>query len=225
MTVTRQEPFLHDPSGDDPFGLGSDAGEPDRTPPSDTVPGHSQHQASHRAGRTVGGGTIRRRVANILALPAVVVLALLSLVAAGQIQDYRGSQDTSSSVTLALAVQNLVHELQTERGVTAGVLGGNDSFRPELKPARAGVDRERKAVEKLVADGGDAETRVRSAVQQLDGLGAVRATTDANNGARTATFDYFTDRIAALSGVEVGLDNTSDSELRRGSPPCRRWRI
>jgi signal transduction histidine kinase len=176
--------------------------------------GGSRGYGGAKAGK--GGGTITRRVARILALPAVVILLLLSLVAAGQIQDFRSSQSTSSSVKLALAVQDLVHELQTERGLTAGVLGGNPSFRAELGPSRKSVDAERVKVEALVRNGGDVETQVGTALQQLDGLDAVRAATDATSAGRAATFKYFTDRIAALSAIDVGLDNTADSELRRG---------
>ncbi len=216
MTLTRQEPALRESSGPE-----SDEDALVRNLGGDIF---GATAASHRAGRRSGarsssgrnGGTIRRRVARILALPAVVVLLLLSLVAAGQIQDYRGSQATSSSVALALAVQDLVHELQIERGVTAGVLGGNDSFLAELKPARAAVDKQRTRVERLVGEGDDAEALVRSAVRQLDGLNAVRSATDGASAGRTATFNYFTDRVAALSSVDVGLDNTADNELRRG---------
>jgi hypothetical protein len=163
------------------------------------------------------GGTIRRRVARILALPAVVVLVLLGVVAAGQVQGYRSSQATAQSVQLALGVQNLVHELQTERGVTAAVLGGNPSFRNELGPARQLVDRQRATVQTLVTGDTAAESQVRSALQQLDGLAAVRSATDSATAGRQATFAYFTDRITALSAVDVGLDRTSDDELRRGA--------
>jgi signal transduction histidine kinase len=208
MTLTRQEPSLRETSGPE-----SDTDAPIRTAGGDSF---GERPGTHRSRGNTGGGTIRRRVARILALPAVVVLLLLSLVAAGQIQDYRGSQATSRSVTLALAVQDLVHELQTERGVTAAVLGGNDSFQAELKPARTAVDKQRSTILELLEGGGDAKARVKSAVQQLDGLASVRAATDAESAGRTATFDYFTDRIAALSSVEVGLDNTADNELRRG---------
>jgi signal transduction histidine kinase len=217
VTLTRQEPPLREPTGPGPDGREAEheffRPEAEGEQPAER-PG--REWLSRPAGRDAGGGTIRRRVARILALPAVVVLLLLSLVAAGQIQDYQGSQATSNSVKLALAVQDLSRELQTERGVTAGVLGGNNSFRAELKPARRAVDLQRSKVESLVRNGGDVESQVSSAAQQLDGLGAVRAATDASSAGRGATFDYFTDRIAALSNVDVGLDNTADSELRRG---------
>jgi len=112
----------------------------------------TRRRASHR-------GTIGRRLARILALPAAVVLALLAVVAAGQVEDYRASAATSRSVELALATQDLVHELQIERGVTAGLLGGNSSFRDEIAPARKRVDQRRQAVAALVAGGGEVASR------------------------------------------------------------------
>jgi nitrate/nitrite sensing protein/histidine kinase/DNA gyrase B/HSP90-like ATPase len=169
---------------------------------------------------TVGGGTISRRVARILALPAVVVLVLLALLAAGEVRDYNQSKDTSRSVKLALSVQDLVQELQTERGITAAVLGGNPSFRAELGPSRRLVDSQRATVSQLIAaDGGvseDARARVSDALGQLDGLDSVRQETDSGKGRRAATFTYFTERISGLSAIDVGLDNTGDTELRRG---------
>jgi signal transduction histidine kinase len=173
------------------------------------------HEPIGRARSVATGATISRRVARILALPALVVLLLLGLVAAGQIGDYRGSKATSDSVTVALGIQDLIHELQTERGITAGVLGGNPSFRAELAPSRALVDSERKSVQRLLG-GGDDRSAVRSALSQLDGLASVRAATDAATAGRSATFQYYTARISDLSGADVGLDNTSDATLRRG---------
>ncbi len=163
----------------------------------------------------LSGGTIRRRLARILALPAIVVLLLLGLVAAGQVSAYRISQTTSRSVDLALAVQNLVDTLQTERGVTAGVLGGNPSFRPELPPARQRVDAERQKVRSLLTSADETTVQLRSALAQIDGLTAIRAATDTDSAGRAATFAYYTDRITALTDVDLGLDRTGDAELRR----------
>jgi hypothetical protein len=173
------------------------------------------------AGRRVAGhrtgGTIRRRVARILALPAVVVLVLLGVVAARQYQDLRAARATSESVTLTLGVQSLVHELQTERGITAGVLGGNPSFRNESAPARARTDGQRSALARQLGSGGEGSAAVRTALQQLDGLPTVRAATDSGAAGRAATFDFYTARIDALSAADVGLDRTTDERLRRGA--------
>jgi len=161
------------------------------------------------------GGTIRRRISRTLALPVVVALALLAVIAVIEVGNYRTARATSRAVTLNLAVQNLVQELQTERGLTAGLLGGNVGFRGEVAPARKRVDDQRAAVEKLTAGGGQVEDRVAAALRRLDGLAGVRAGTDTGAGERAATFAFFTEHIADLRNVDFGLDSSADAELRR----------
>jgi signal transduction histidine kinase len=162
------------------------------------------------------GGTIRRRVVRTLTLPVAAVLVLLGVITVIEIDDYRTADASAKAVTLVLAVQDLVQELQTERGLTAGLLGGNVGFRPELAPARRRVDDQRTKVEKLIASGGVAQDRVATAVRQLDGLAGVRAGTDAGAVGRAPTFTFYTGRIAELSNVDYGLDSSADPALRRG---------
>jgi CHASE3 domain sensor protein len=161
------------------------------------------------------GHTIGQRVARILALPSVVILLLLGVVATSEIQDYRTSRSTSHSVELTLAVQDLVHQLQTERGVTAAVLGGNASFKAELAPARDLVDEERAALTALADQDGDAEQQIGQILASLDDLEAIRAATDTGSATRAQTFAYFTERISALAAIDLGLDRSTDTELRR----------
>ncbi|MEV0900842.1 nitrate- and nitrite sensing domain-containing protein [Actinoplanes sp. NPDC049802] len=152
-----------------------------------------------------------------LALPVATTLVLLTIVAVGEVGNYRSASDTARAVTIDLAVQELVQDLQTERGLTAGLLGGNDGFRAELLPARDAVDLRRDQLEVLIADGGDVEDRVAAALQELDGLTGVRAGTDTGSGERGATFAFYTARIADLGHLDFDLDGTSDEELRRGA--------
>ena len=161
------------------------------------------------------GGSIGRRIVRTLALPVAAALVLLVVIAVVQVDNYRSAAATSRAVTLDLAVQDLVQELQTERGVTAGLLGGNAGFRAELAPIRERVDEQRTAVEELIADGGDVEDRVASALRQLDGLPGVRAGADAGATARAPAFAFYTGRIAALTNVDFGLDRSADTVLRR----------
>ena len=162
------------------------------------------------------GGTIRRRIVRTLALPVAATLALLAVIAIDEVGNYRTAAATNRAVTLDLAVQALVQELQTERGLTAGLLGGNAGFAAEIRPARQRVDRQRAAVERLADGGGPVADRVGAAVRQLDGLAGVRAGTDTGTGARQATFAFYTGRIASLSQIDYGLDISTDTELRRG---------
>lgn len=168
------------------------------------------------AGPVRSGGSIRRRMSGILALPMVAILLLLAVVAITETQDYRASTDTTRAVSLALGVQDLVQELQTERGLTAGLLGGNVGFRAELRPAREQVDQQRTVVQRLADNAGEVGERVRAVLARLSGLTAIRASTDAGSGDRAGTFRYFTERIVALNHVDYGLDRSSDRALRRG---------
>ncbi|RIV41612.1 sensor protein [Micromonospora radicis] len=152
---------------------------------------------------------------GIIALPVAAVLLLLGYVTVIEVSEYRAVRTASESVTLALAVQELTQELQTERGLTAGLLGGNTGFRNEIAPARDRVDQRRQAVETAIAGGGAVAARVASAVRELDGLAVVRAATDGGSAGRAATFDFFTERIATLNGVDFGLDAADDPELHR----------
>jgi signal transduction histidine kinase len=161
------------------------------------------------------GGTIRRRIVRTLALPVAAAFVLLSLLAVVQVDNYRAAAATARAVTLDLAVQDLVQELQNERGITAGLLGGNAGFRAELTSARHRVDDQRAVVERLVASGGQVEDRVVVTLRQLDALAGVRAGTDAGVGARAPVFAFYTKHITALSHVDVGLDSSTDSVLRR----------
>jgi len=186
-------------------------------------------QAQHDAGTTTtpdaaalapapgtGGSSIRRRVVRTLTLPVVAVLVLLGVITVTEVGNYRTAAASARAVTLVLAVQDLVQELQTERGLTAGLLGGNVGFRAELAPARKRVDDQRAKVEDLISSGGTAQDRVATAVSELDGLAGVRAGTDAGAADRAPTFTFYTGRIATLSSVDYGLDSSADPALRRG---------
>ncbi|MGX6600582.1 nitrate- and nitrite sensing domain-containing protein [Micromonosporaceae bacterium Da 78-11] len=170
---------------------------------------------------TRSGGTIRGRVVRTLTLPVVAVLVLLGVITVIEVGDYRTAAASARAVTLVLSVQDLVQELQTERGLTAGLLGGNAGYRGELPAARKRVDDRRAAVEKLLDDGegggGAAPDRVATAVSGLDGLAGVRAGVDAGSVGRGPTFAFYTDRIAGITGVDAGLDSATDPALRRGA--------
>ncbi|MFG1922486.1 nitrate- and nitrite sensing domain-containing protein [Cryptosporangium sp. NPDC048952] len=156
------------------------------------------------------GGSIGRRIVRTLALPIAAVVVLLSVIAVVQVDNFRSATATSEAVTLELAVQDLVQELQAERGVTAGLLGGNAGFRAELAPIRRRVDARRATVSRL---GGD--DRLAAALRALDGLDGVRAGADSGAAARGPTFAFYTARIAALINVDLGLERSSDAALRR----------
>ncbi|MFC4107946.1 nitrate- and nitrite sensing domain-containing protein [Micromonospora zhanjiangensis] len=152
---------------------------------------------------------------GIIALPVLAVLLLLGYITVIEVSDYRAVTAAGESVSLALAVQDLTEELQTERGLSAGLLGGNTGFRDELGPVRKRVDERRQALARMAAEAGDLADRFDGPLRQLDGLAVLRSGTDSGGVGRAATYLFFTERIASLNRIDFGLGDVADRELRR----------
>ncbi|MEN3304964.1 MAG: hypothetical protein V7603_1166 [Micromonosporaceae bacterium] len=162
------------------------------------------------------GGTISGRLTRVLALPVLAVLVLLGVVVVGDLGQYRTAKATRASVDLALSTQDLAQELQEERGLTSGLLGGDQGFRPDLPASRKRVDAQRASLAARATSGVTGADGVRTALSQLAGLDGVRAKVDAHKVTRAEAFGYFTGRVGALSSVDFGLDRSADPALRRG---------
>ncbi|MEV4209379.1 hypothetical protein [Nocardia salmonicida] len=81
--------------------------------------------------------TISGQLARILVVSLVLVLALLGLTMSTQVSAYRRSGETVDAVAVALAAQDLVQQVQRERGLSNGLLGGDQRLRqPVTRPAR-----------------------------------------------------------------------------------------
>ena len=84
--------------------------------------------------------TIRGRMARMLVLPVVGMLVLFGILVSRESDEYLETNAVSQEVRLSLTVQNMIHELQRERGLTAGLLGGDTRFRPDLVEQRRQTD-------------------------------------------------------------------------------------
>ncbi|MGW7367462.1 nitrate- and nitrite sensing domain-containing protein, partial [Streptomyces sp. NPDC054841] len=89
---------------------------------------------------TPGWRTIRGRVAVVLAVPTCLLLVLTGLAVADRGTDWAAARETRDRVDVVLGVQALVHELQRERGLTNGLLGGADEYRDDLAAQRERSD-------------------------------------------------------------------------------------
>ncbi|WP_239143282.1 sensor histidine kinase [Actinoplanes philippinensis] len=152
----------------------------------------------------------------MLALPLAAMLVLLAVIYGNEIGRYRTASGTEQRITVILALQNLVQELQNERGLTVAVLGGNSAFRGRIEPARARVDAERTAAQTALADGDLAADAARS-LEEVDGLAAVRAGVDVGDADPDETFEFYTGLIEKLSDDTRHLEIIDDLDLRRGA--------
>jgi len=155
-----------------------------------------------------GWRTVRGRMAVVLIIPTCLLLALVGLAVDARAQEYGDAQSTLSRVDLTLRVQALVHQLQRERGLTNGLLGGENGYRAPLDQQRVQVD--------AAGVGLHDEPIVASAMGRLDRLSTVRDQVDHGTADRTATLRFYTDAIDALNTASssAGAASLGDQRLR-----------
>ncbi|MFQ6328519.1 nitrate- and nitrite sensing domain-containing protein [Nocardia sp. CWNU-33] len=166
--------------------------------------------------RMVRARTIRGQLARILALSLTLVLALLGITIAREIDAFRRSGDTVRAVSLALAVQDVVQEAQRERGLSNGLLSGDTRLQQPVAEQRARTDRSLRLLDDALAGGPPGAAQVHSAVGQFGALAATRTQVDTRRTTRQAAFQFYTDGIAALNRLALGLDQAGDPQVRHG---------
>ncbi|MFD4460820.1 nitrate- and nitrite sensing domain-containing protein [Nocardia sp. NPDC058480] len=173
-------------------------------------------------GRQVAGAglirprTISGQLARILAVSLILVLALLGLTMSSQVSAYHRSGETVDAVVVALAAQDLVQQVQRERGLSNGLLGGDQRLRQPVTDQRAGTDAALRALVNTVAGDPPGAGEVRSALGHLAGMPAIRSQVDNRNVTRQAAFQFYTDGIDALNRLSLGLDQARDPAVRHG---------
>ncbi|HEY4457912.1 MAG TPA: ATP-binding protein [Pseudonocardiaceae bacterium] len=163
--------------------------------------------------------SIRGKLIRILCVSLVLVLVLLGFIISGQVGTFRTARTTTHIVNVTLSVEAAVHELQQERGLTNGLLEGDQAFAPQLAAQRPRTDRALTELNQIltVAQNADAGiTQVRTALSKLDDIAGVRSTVDNRLAQPANTFQFYSTAITALDGVELGLDQAADPTLRHG---------
>lgn len=163
--------------------------------------------------------SIRAKLVRILVVSLALVLVLLGFLVANESTNYQTANQTSQIVTIALRVQDAVQQLQKERALTNGLLGGGNQFQAQLMPQRSQTDAALGALNQTINDSGYGSAgadQVRTALTKLSGLTAVRSNVDQNLAQDAPTFTFYTDAITALNSLDLGLDQAQDGALRHG---------
>jgi len=163
---------------------------------------------------------IRYQLAAIVLVPltALAVLAALRTYSAlGRAGAARAIQRDS---TLATSVNTLAHQLQRERGLSAGFAGSG--YRGDYGPVRSQrvqSDEALRAFDRLAnppGRRGAVRTALAAAGTALRGLPQQRDAIDSHALTVEATLSYYTDTIAALLGVDRAIaDTTGDARGAR----------
>lgn len=142
-----------------------------------------------------GWRSIRGRVAVVITVPICLLLAVAGLAVNGRAEALGDARTTRAEVGLSLRVQALVHQLQRERGLTNGLLGGEKEFRTPLTATRTRVDTALRSMR--------GESAVEGVVRKrLGRLAGIRAAADRGSADRAATLTFFTTAVDALNAVD-----------------------
>ncbi|WP_337192250.1 nitrate- and nitrite sensing domain-containing protein [Streptomyces sp. HUCO-GS316] len=144
----------------------------------------------------------------VFAVPTCLLLVMLGLAVDGRAEALGDARTTRAEVDLSLRIQGLVHQLQRERGLTNGLLGGAGGYRAQLAGQRDRADSARAGLR--------AESTVADALHRLDRLTAVRADVDSGQADRAATLHFYTAAITALNAEDPATDTATrgDRQLR-----------
>ncbi|MFB9905806.1 sensor histidine kinase [Allokutzneria oryzae] len=162
-------------------------------------------------------GTIRGKLLRILAFCLAVVVVLLGIEVVSVVRRDLAARQTSDSVTVEITVQRLMHELQRERGISSGFLGGRDEFRSLFPEYRARTDAAQRSLIQLIGSvPAVTVTAVRTALDRVGDLPQMRTRIDTKSIDFNTSHDYFTERIALLNQGYLDFDLVTDTELQHG---------
>ncbi|MET9730022.1 nitrate- and nitrite sensing domain-containing protein [Streptomyces sp. NPDC006458] len=169
-----------------------------------------------------GWNSIRGRVAIVLAVPTCLLLTLVGLGVADRAAAWSAARGTETHVGVLLRVQDLVREVQRERGLTNGLLGGAEEYRDDVTAQRERTDETRRTLRALLQDEsgdlpGAAVSALRDADVPLAALTSTRTAVDAGTADRTATLRAYTTAVTALIDAESAGVPDGDRGIARGA--------
>nr|WP_237555973.1 nitrate- and nitrite sensing domain-containing protein [Streptomyces sp. SID5914] len=163
-----------------------------------------------------GWRSVRGRVAVVITVPICLLLAVAGLAVDSRAEALGETRATRAEVGLSLRVQALVHQLQRERGLTNGLLGGEEEFRPPLAVTRKRVDTALRGLRH--------ESAVEDVIQRhLRRLTDIRAAADRGTADQAATLSFYTGAVDALNAVDPVAESATgtDRQLRDGLAALR----
>ncbi|MEV4169175.1 nitrate- and nitrite sensing domain-containing protein [Nonomuraea sp. NPDC049709] len=166
---------------------------------------------------------IRTKLLRILLLPLVSMVALWGFIAYSSVEEIvTVSQAQDRWEAIGAPVLQLIVELQKERQLSAEAPGSTATYKP-LADQRQVTDAQAKRLREIIgsvdveAAGGETPAQVRTMVQALDGLQALRASADGGVLAPPLTIIQAYDNLIAVANRQFGdRDALSDVSSFRG---------
>jgi HAMP domain-containing protein len=169
-----------------------------------------------------GWNSIRGRMAIVLAVPTCLLLTLIGLGVADRAADWSAAQGTEAHVGVLLRVQDLVREVQRERGLTNGLLGGAEEYGDDVRAQRKRTDEAQEALRTALDEErgdlpGPAVSALTAAEIPVAALTSTRTDVDDGTADRAGTLNTYTKAVTALIDAESGGAPDGDRRIAQGA--------
>lgn len=148
---------------------------------------------------------VSRYLNQLLLVPSIIILLITLVSLVRNWSDYATASQNQTLVEYVRVASNLVHELQKERGMSAGFLGsGGQNFRSELRRQRDLTNRRFSEFAVFVqnGEGADLESSLmqtaRGIIRDLNGLDDLRGRVDGLNIPLGQALGFYTGQITRL---------------------------
>lgn len=129
---------------------------------------------------------IRDKLLIFITIPVIAVLFFSSLGISEKYQQYKNNQNTQAFLSIAIKLDNLVHELQKERGISTGLTESNSDFINDISSQRSLTDKavlrfvEQKQNTNLYFLDNKTQSLLNNIEELLEELPIIRKSTDKN---------------------------------------------
>lgn len=165
--------------------------------------------------------TFIKKIVALLALPILAFLWLSIDKSINAYQVYNNNSELKKMVELSVTYSNLVHELQKERGATAGFLGSQGTkFISELSQQRKATDKKSQAQKRFLQQVEFTDSKVvaltNSVKQELVKLSTIRSQVSSQKISTAQAISFYTTlNKQLLSVTEIIVSLSQNAEISR----------
>ncbi|MDE5603546.1 MAG: nitrate- and nitrite sensing domain-containing protein [Helicobacter sp.] len=159
---------------------------------------------------------IRTKMLLLLCIPLVIFTCISILLIQDSYKEYRRTELLEKGILLAANTSTAIHELQKERGASAGYLGAkDDKFHKLLLEQRLLTDKEVRKLKDFLQSFNFADYPIElqdslnNSLKQLENIQKIRQEVDTSNVKVGEILSYYTQTISSLIGDITEIANIS----------------
>lgn len=162
---------------------------------------------------------IRNKMLLMLAVPIIGMMIFAGRDIYARLNTLSEARQIEGLISLSTAASSLVHELQKERGMTAGFIASKgERFKEELPRQRGESDQKLKKLKEVATQHGDDAQRLKATLDKVfaatDKLSEIRSSADRLALDGKSSFGYYTSTITSLLDIVSSIANAANnSEL------------